>query len=782
MKKRILFDLPVLSKAIVAGIFLALALCLQTAVAVGPATWYVGNSYDDTACVSTHLCQFIQSAVNAASNGDTVTITPGTYTEQVDIGKDLSLIGAVGGGSIIKSPSTLATKFNTSGSTPNKPVVHVHDATVNLAYLTVDGDGKGNGNYRIEGIAFHNAGGTVDHVTITRIRETPASGTQHGVGLYVLNEDAAPRTLTATNNSVSDYQKNGMTFIGSNLTVDVSDNTVTGSGAVSFIAQNGIQVSGGASGTVGPNNAISNLSYTPSSVIAAGVLVLTGNVNILHNTVTDVQAAIYLYQGNTSISSNVVTTNQTNVGTAYFYGIIAYDPPHALPEPFDEGVGGGQTQTRGMQVASGTLSMDVSDNTVTATGSSTDSIGLESDAGYIGNETVTLVMKNNYVSGWGIGVTVFQCESSCTGSSFDSATVQNNVIENNTVGLDSNITVDATKNWWGSPDGPGGTNNGIGTGGGTITTTPHAGALTESVTASTHEIGEQSTLQTNVTVDGLYGVQLRVSHDDTVLDFTSGQKHDVGGFFWDEFVEDFIAVTSPTGTRASGSMSAEFHPTPADLTDANIATWHYTCNAVGSSALSYDTTSGDFGTQLSDIDGFEIPSALLGDSVTCTAATGSLSGTIDLQGRKQNATSPKGWNGAVVTLTCVGGSGCDGYGPYVFYTPVSGAYSLTKTTAGTGVAAGTYNVNAERRAYLTATKAGLIVPQSGALTMTTPRLKGGDLNNDGMIDLSDLTAVAGVFGTSVTADTGPDINGDAAVNIFDLTLTGGNYNATPTWP
>ena len=772
--------ISILGKVVLLAALLALGLGLQTANAAGPVNWYVNSAFDDATCSTTHFCKTVQNAVTLASAGDVVVVTPGTYTEQVEIAKDLTLTGAVSGGSIIKSPASLDTKFTTSG--PNKPIVYARDSTVTIKYLTVDGDGKGNANYRIDGIAFNNAGGTIDHVTITRVRETPASGNQQGVGLFVNNGDAAARTVTVTNNVINDFQKNGMTLAGANLTVNVSNNTVTGLGAVNFIAQNGIQVSSGAKGTVGPNNVVSNLSYTANNTAATGFLIY-GDVAIHHNTVTDAKVGIYFVQGDTTISNNIVTTSQSNVGTSAFWGILAIDPPLAVPSPFDaETVTGKESSKAGATEFGSILTMKIANNTVTATGSSVDSSGIESDAGYAGTETLNLSVTGNKVTGWGSGVTVYQCTSGCSGSTFSSAVVQNNVIQNNTIGLYSNTVVDATKNWWGSAAGPGGSNNGT-DGGGVITTTPYATALTTSTTASTHELGEASTLQTNVTVNGIYGAQLRVTHDSSVLNFTSGTQHNVGGFFWDILVEPFIAVTSPNGTRLSGSMSSEYgHSTAVDLTDANLATWNYQCTGVGASGLSYDTTTGGLGTKLADINGFEIPAALLGDSVTCTARTGSVSGTIDLQGRLQNAALPAGWNGTVITLTCVAASGCDGFGPYVFVTGTDGLYALTKAGAGTGIATGTYNATAVRRAYLSASKASVVVTQSGILAMTTPRLKGGDINNDGAVTILDLTAIGGSFGTTITADTGVDINGDGVVNIFDLAMTGGNFGATPTWP
>ena len=205
----------------------------------------------------------IQDGINNVASS-TVNVAAGTYTEQLDIGKPLTLTGAGQASTIIKSPAVLATKFVT-GTDNNKPVVYIHDATgVTVQQLTVDGDGKGNTNYRMQGIAFYKAGGTVDHVTITRVRDTPLTGAQHGVTLYASNADGAPRTINISNNTIGEYQKNGMALIGAGLTATVTGNTVTGSGPTGVIAQNGIQVSDEATGTV-DGNTVSNNSYTGST-------------------------------------------------------------------------------------------------------------------------------------------------------------------------------------------------------------------------------------------------------------------------------------------------------------------------------------------------------------------------------------------------------------------------------------------------------------------------------------------------------------------------------------
>ncbi len=189
--------------------------------------------------------QTVQAAVDAVSPGGTVHVGAGTYVEQVEISKALTLDGAGEGSTTIQSPASLPAGFTTSHA--NKPVVYVHDATgVAISHLTVDGDGQGNANYAFEGIAYHDAGGSVANTTIVHVRETPLNGNQHGVALYAYNDDAVARTLDVTDNTISDYQKNGMALNGDDLTVTVSGNNVTGAGATNLTAQNGIQIGYGA--------------------------------------------------------------------------------------------------------------------------------------------------------------------------------------------------------------------------------------------------------------------------------------------------------------------------------------------------------------------------------------------------------------------------------------------------------------------------------------------------------------------------------------------------------
>jgi hypothetical protein len=212
----------------------------------------------------------VQEGVNLTTCS-TVVLGPGTYEEQVVIATSgLTLEGAGAGATTIRSPVTLTAFFTTS--TNNYPVVFVNGATgVTVKDLTVDGAGRGNGNYRFIGIAYWNSGGAVLDCDVVSIRETPMTGTQHGVGIYSFNSTGGPYALEVGGTDVSDYQKNAMALSGTGVTVDVHDCTATGAGDVAFIAQNGIQVSYGAGGAVASVRARGATSGTgPAPVVARG--------------------------------------------------------------------------------------------------------------------------------------------------------------------------------------------------------------------------------------------------------------------------------------------------------------------------------------------------------------------------------------------------------------------------------------------------------------------------------------------------------------------------------
>ncbi|MBV6477796.1 MAG: hypothetical protein HGGPFJEG_00540 [Ignavibacteria bacterium] len=386
----------------------------------------------------------IQRSVDDAAASDVLIVSAHTFTEQVEIDKALTLSGQGMGSTVIVSPNILPLSYVTSGT--NKPVIYIHDASdVIVRNLTVDGAGKGNANNRFQGVAYHNAGGVLRECEIKAVRNTPIDGVQAGVGIYAYADNGNPRTLDVSNNTVYDFQKNATVFAGDDLSVTVDSNTVTGAGPVSFIAQNGIQLSTGANGSI-TNNILSNISYIPSTVVSCGILLYQPDSpdTTTNNSLTGCQVGIYYIEASGLINENIVNSTAVNTGTTSYWGIDA-DPggtPRVVPQPADIQV----TTNRQKLIQSDdpeTINTLIKRNELISDG--VNGTGLEMDA--LGTETLNATAIENKINGWDAGV-VFYKESGAT---------LNGVVNDNDLSLNTyalydytGVTQNASCNWFGT--------------------------------------------------------------------------------------------------------------------------------------------------------------------------------------------------------------------------------------------------------------------------------------------------------------------------------------------
>lgn len=167
----------------------------------------------------------------------------------------------------------------------------------------------------------YNDGGdvTVTDSTISDIGDTPFDGVQYGIGIYFVNpslmgSDSSPASGTISDNTISEYQKGGITVNGQKSTAQVTGNTVTGLGPVNFIAQNGIQFGFGASSTpLLSGNDVSGNIYTQNGSCAPGGV---------GSCVGVVSTGILFYKASPSpaqaqvVQANHVYDNQANVTIA----------------------------------------------------------------------------------------------------------------------------------------------------------------------------------------------------------------------------------------------------------------------------------------------------------------------------------------------------------------------------------------------------------------------------------------------------------------------------------
>lgn len=402
----------------------------------------------DTSCASPGY-DTISGALAANPGGDTINVCGGTYTEQLAITQSVTLQakGAVTVQGLASPASNLTACDADGGSQPNQDVVDICGAvTVSISGFTIEGNWPAVTCYdSIYGVAV--LGGAelaMSRTTVENIGGDPLTdGCQGGVGIEVGLATSAtvadPGTATLTNDTVQGYAKNGITVDGAGSNAKITGATVTGAGPTPATAQNGIQVSDGATAAITGGT----VSGDECDDVAGGC----GG-----NPVTNTQAAGILAfdSGQVSVTGTTVSACDTGVYNLEDYAWSYYTPPSPfVPVPvtftrtgltnryvnaeFDQGksavtssdLSGGEFGIFEFQYSGQTASAQVSATGDTFTGATTNALDVYSDQ-MAGDLPVTLT---------------------ATGDSIGTSNAGG--IEN-----DSTSVVSATKDWWGEATGP----------------------------------------------------------------------------------------------------------------------------------------------------------------------------------------------------------------------------------------------------------------------------------------------------------------------------------------
>lgn len=268
----------------------------------------------------------IQAAINNANplGGDKIIVAAGIYTEQIVVNKCLSITGAGEGVTVIQAPATL-----TNSNVPlvnARSIVEIRsNAYVTISGLTVTGLGQistsGNEVYGV----FVVENGTLEmtDATVSEIRDANPSlrGLQNGnairAGSVASNQIGS---LDLTRVTVEKYQKTGIIVSRNGSTATIDDSDVVGEGAQTYIAQNGVQVSGAATATITASRINGNLCDNPacsfSTYYSYGVIAFeSGAINVSGTVFNNNDGGIYAWTpGATSTVSGNVFTNSRYAG------------------------------------------------------------------------------------------------------------------------------------------------------------------------------------------------------------------------------------------------------------------------------------------------------------------------------------------------------------------------------------------------------------------------------------------------------------------------------------
>jgi len=276
---------------------------------------------DDLVQCPTAQFTSIQAAVTAAQPGDHIDVCPGTYNEQVIIpaGKDnIRLRSTRRWEAVIKAPMVMV-PYN-----GNFIIVRIAGAqNVTILAFTITGPGPGGCGTLHYGVRVDN-GGSADILGnhITQIRDNPLSGCQNGVAVLVGRQfEATIGSARIIGNVIDNYQKNGPTVDNTGSHAEIAYNRILGIGPTALIAQNGIQVSRGATAEI-RHNFVSGNIYTPQTFASGGLLLFgPGAVLTDHNTASSNDVSIWMIG---TASGSMTTDNRVRAST--FDG-IAVDGP-----------------------------------------------------------------------------------------------------------------------------------------------------------------------------------------------------------------------------------------------------------------------------------------------------------------------------------------------------------------------------------------------------------------------------------------------------------------------
>jgi len=263
----------------------------------------------------------IQDAINAANAGSLIRVCPGTYREQLSITKSLSIEGDNGA---ILLPGNMVANTTGSSGAPIAAAILVKDAAnVEIEGLIVDTANSGITECAPDliGILYQNSSGSIEHNAVRNTKlSVSLNGCQSGDAIVVQSLGGGTSKVSIDDNSVHDYQKNGITGNETGTEVTITKNVVTGLGPTTGAAQNGIQIGFGAKGGVSRNTVTDNVwapcvSLTNCAFNATGILVFqSDDVRVEHNSVATNQVGVFTNGQNTKIESNSISNSLVLVG------------------------------------------------------------------------------------------------------------------------------------------------------------------------------------------------------------------------------------------------------------------------------------------------------------------------------------------------------------------------------------------------------------------------------------------------------------------------------------
>lgn len=232
-------------------IVLADDMYLKTHEENGETVHEVAKKQENEAYIGYVKYDTIAEAIEAAKDGDTISLAKGTFYEALDLqGKALTIQGAGKGATIIAGPEDYTTanipKQTWAGWGQDANVYALISANKNVTVkdLTVSanptqigevGEFRYQGDCAFVGIHVQSANAMIENVDIKGIKPDTVTGNDHhNFGLYITSAIGDTKTYTATykNGTVSDVNRGGIYCWSGNYTLNFENVTVIGPGNI----------------------------------------------------------------------------------------------------------------------------------------------------------------------------------------------------------------------------------------------------------------------------------------------------------------------------------------------------------------------------------------------------------------------------------------------------------------------------------------------------------------------------------------------------------------------
>ena len=256
----------------------------------------------------------IQAAITAATSGDVINVSSGTYAESINLTKSLTIQGAGKGMTKIVPAALINTgikhKWATTINGVKASMLINGAAAVTLKDLTIDGGSL----TAYDAVLFWNASsGTLENV---EIRSDAVFNSMSGHGLVVDATSPASVNLSVINcdfpkwnrNAIDAVNGNGTGSNGGNITINVTGGTLSGRNDASVCLQNGINLwnyAGGSVNSVIDGVTIKDLVYNTGGWASYAFAGTDNNGVVIKNSVfTNVTSYIGAGYGNIDATLN----------------------------------------------------------------------------------------------------------------------------------------------------------------------------------------------------------------------------------------------------------------------------------------------------------------------------------------------------------------------------------------------------------------------------------------------------------------------------------------------